>query len=168
MPRRIPFEENQYYHIYNRWLNKQTLFHSQKDFERFLRYMSEQYEIYKDNVWIIAYCLLPNHFHFVLKNKKIGFNISNFIGKISSSYSKYLWSKYGTTRWQQIFESRFKSKHLSDSNYLSQCIQYVEFNPIKHKLVKNIDDRVFSSYDPKKHQGKLNREVLELDWEFSS
>ncbi len=166
MPRRIPFEENQYYHVYNRWLNKQTLFHSPKDFERFLRYMSEQYEIYKDTVWIIAYCILPNHFHFVLKNNKTWFDISNFIWKISSSYSKYLWSKYGTKRWQQIFESRFKSKHLIDSKYLAQCVKYVEFNPIKHELVSNIEDRVFSSYDQNKCQDKPDSEVLKLDWEF--
>ena len=166
MPRRIPFQENKYYHIYNRWLNKQTLFHDLKDFERFMWYMSEQYEYYKDTIWIISYCILPNHFHFVLKNNKTWFDISNFIWKISSSYSKYLWSKYDTRRWQQIFESRFKSKHLSNEQYLSQCIKYVEFNPIKHELVKNIDDRVFTSYDKNKHQGKPDREILELDWEF--
>lgn len=165
MPRRIPFEENQYYHIYNRWLNKQTLFHSLKDFERFLRYISEQYEIYKDNVWIIAYCILPNHFHFVLKNKKTGFDISNFIWKISSSYSKYLWSKYGTPKWQQIFESRFKSKLLSNESYLNQCVHYVEFNAIKHWLVESNEDRLFTSYYKNKKES-ADKETLNIDWEF--
>lgn len=165
MPRRILFQENHYYHIYNRWLNKQTLFHTTKDFERFLYYMIEQKEAYKESLWIVAYCILPNHFHFVIINKKEWFFISDFIRKISSSYWKYLWAKYNIQWKNPIFEWRFKSKILDNEEYLNQCIEYVEFNPIKHWLVDTIEDRLFTSYDKSKKL-KPNLELLNIDWEF--
>ncbi len=173
MPKRQEFIENEYYHVYNRWKNKQTLFHDLRDSERFLYYIDMYREKCKDEIWIIAYCLLPNHFHFVLKNKTDSQRLSYFIWNICAAYTRYYKSKYWTEKGSSFFESRFKSKHLIDSKYLAQCINYVEFNPLKHELVKNIEDRIFSSYDQNKHQGKPNldskesiKEILELDWEF--
>ena len=112
MPRREQFEENQYYHVYNRWLNKQKLFFCWKDFERFLRYITQQQEIYKDKVSIISYSILPNHFHFIILNKETGFSLSEFIWKITSSYGKYIWAKYWMQWNGKLFESRFKAKFL--------------------------------------------------------
>jgi len=163
MPRRQQFEENTYYHVYNRWLDKQILFFDNKDFQRFLLYLSEQKDNYKDDIWLVAYCLLPNHFHFVIKNKKAGLSISNFVWKICASYAKYIWAKYGMQwAWKSIFESRFKSKLIDNEEYLQQCIQYVEYNAIKHKLVSKADDWIFRSDSG----SKLGLEILNLDWEF--
>lgn len=127
MPRRDPFLKNQYYHIYNRWLKKSKLFFAFRDFQRFLFYIWEQMEKYKDSIWIIAYCVLPNHFHFVILNKQEWLNLSKFISKITSSYAKYIWAKYGLQWWKKLFESRFKAKLIDDKEYLDQCIHYVEF-----------------------------------------
>lgn len=167
MPRREEFEENQYYHVYNRWLNKQKLFFCRKDFERFLRYITQQQEIYKDKVSIISYSVLPNHFHFVILNKKTGFALSEFIWKITSSYGKYIWAKYWMQWNWKLFESRFKAKLLDSEEYLNQCIHYVEFNALKHWVVDNIDQRPFSSFDKIKSKNTPYDEILTLDWEFS-
>lgn len=163
MPRRQEFQENHYYHVYNRWLAKQTLFFDNRDFQRFLLYISEQKDLYKDDIWLVAYCIIPNHFHFVIKNKKAWLSISQFIWKICASYAKYVWAKYGMQwEWKSLFESRFKAKLISDEDYLSQCVQYVEYNALKHKLVDKPEDWIFRSDSGY----KLWNEILNLDWEF--
>lgn len=166
MPRRDPFLKNQYYHIYNRWLKKSKLFFSFKDFQRFLFYIWEWMEKYRDSIGIVAYCILPNHFHFVMLNKQDWLELSNFISKITSSYAKYLWAKYGLQWWKKLFESRFKAKLLADKEYLDQCIHYVEFNAVKHKLTDHIEKRMFTSYDKNSKKTTPNEEILALDWEF--
>ena len=166
MPRRDPFLKNQYYHVYNRWLKKSKLFFAFRDFQRFLFYIWEQMEKYKDSIWIIAYCILPNHFHFVILNKQEWLNLSKFISKITSSYAKYIWAKYGLQWWKKLFESRFKAKLIDDKEYLDQCIHYVEFNPIKHELTDHIEKRIFTSYDKKSKKITPNQEILALDREF--
>jgi REP element-mobilizing transposase RayT len=166
MPRREEFEENQYYHVYNRWLNKQKLFFCWKDFERFLRYITQQQEIYKDKVSIISYSVLPNHFHFVILNKETGFALSEFIWKITSSYGKYIWAKYWMQWNWKLFESRFKAKLLDSEEYLNQCVHYVEFNAIKHWVVDDINKRPFTSFDKTRWNTPYD-EILALDWEFS-
>ncbi len=163
MPRREPFVAEQYYHVYNRWLDKQTIFFADKDYQRFLWYMHNHIEQYQDAIGLVAYCLLPNHFHFVIEAKQEGFALSQFVGKVCASYGKYLWAKYGM-QWEgkTIFESRFKSKQLSDERYLQQCIYYVEHNPLKHQLVDRIDQRAWRS----ESWVSAWSDVLMMDWEF--
>lgn len=166
MPRRDPFLKNQYYHIYNRWLKKSKLFFSFKDFQRFLFYIWEWMEKYRDSIGIVAYCILPNHFHFVILNKEEWLQLSNFMSRLTSSYAKYMWTKYGSQTWLRFFESRFKAKLLDNQEYLDQCIHYVEFNPVKHALTDNIENRLFTSYDKNSKKTSPNQEILALDWEF--
>lgn len=164
MPRRLPFEENTYYHIYNRGYKHQSIFFSDKDFERFLRYMDQHLQKYKEEIWLIAYCLLPNHFHLVLLSKKEWFAISSFIGVVTMTYLKYLSAKYGVEKagtW--FFESRFKAKKIDSEQYLNDCINYVEFNALKHQLVDSPHQRAFSSRD---HKKDYKKEMLTVDWEF--
>lgn len=166
MPKRQQFEENKYYHIYNRWRYKQTLFHDWKDYQRFLGYISTYKEKCKDDLWIVAYCILPNHFHFVLHNKSSSHKISYFIWNICASYTRYHKAKYTANKWVNFFESRFKAKLLDNQEYLDQCIHYVEFNPVKHALTDNIENRLFTSYDKNSKKTSPNQEILALDWEF--
>ena len=165
MPRRLEFQENCYYHVFNRWLNKQELFFCWKDFERFLRYIKEQQNCFKDQLSIISYSILPNHFHFVFLNKEQGFAISQFIWKITASYGKYIWAKYWK-KWR-LFESRFKAKLLDNENYLNQCIHYVEFNAVKHQLVQDINQWLFTSFDKSNPNRTPNDEIMKFDWEFN-
>ena len=164
MPRRLEFQENCYYHIYNRWLNKQTLFFCWKDFERFLWYIVERNKKFNNRLSMISYSILPNHFHFVFLNKEQWFAISEFIWKITSSYWKYIGAKYWI-KWN-IFESRFKSKLLDNEMYLNQCIHYVEFNAVKHQLVEDINQWLFTSFDRLNPNRTPNDEILSLNREF--
>lgn len=62
--RRILLSANNYYHIYNRGVNKELIFFSQRNYQYFL-YKMAQYFLGKAD--IITYCLMPNHFHLVVK-----------------------------------------------------------------------------------------------------
>ncbi|HOQ79302.1 MAG TPA: hypothetical protein PLW94_03690, partial [Candidatus Absconditabacterales bacterium] len=106
------------------------------------------------------------HFHFVILNKEEGLQLSNFMSRLTSSYAKYMGTKYGSQTGLRFFESRFKAKLLDNQEYLDQCIHYVEFNPVKHALTDNIENRLFTSYDKNSKKASPNQEILALDWEF--
>lgn len=135
--------ENWYYHVYNRWFDKQIIFKNDADFERFYKIIIKysNLEKYKD-IKIFSYSFMPNHFHFVISNP--GAELSSFIWNIQNSYAKYFNLK-NNRKWQ-LFEWRFKAKLIKDDDYLEKCLAYVNFNPIKHKIVDNIDNYKWTSY----------------------
>jgi len=157
MPKRKPFEENWVYHIYNRGLEKQKLFFNKYDYEKFFRNLEKFLNDFK-NIKLLSYCVLPNHFHFIIQNKEEWFDLSNFMRQIQSSYAKYLVEKYKGSFWKwQIFEWRFNSKQITSEKYFNKCLYYVNYNAIKHWIVDKIEDYPYSSLfqlDPGVQQNK--------------
>lgn len=160
MPRRRKFKENTHYHIYNRWINKQTLFHTMKDFQRFLWYLDIYKKKCEKDLSILAYCILPNHFHFVVHNITDGHKLSYFIGNICAGYTRYYKVRNWVWKGKRYFESRFKVKEIEDQEYLQQCIHYVENNPLKHGLIDNLEDWLFKSTTT--HPGA---HIENIEWE---
>jgi len=81
-----------FYHIYNRGFGKEIIFYDYKDYKRFV----ENMKIYKEEfawIHIFAWCLLPNHFHLLLKSDKSGLEISSFMRKLQQSYAMYFKNK---------------------------------------------------------------------------
>lgn len=152
MPRR--FFEPWYYHVYNRWFEKMIIFKSKYDFERYYKLVVSYNKLEKyKQIKILSYSFLPNHFHFIISNP--GVELSNFIWDIQNAYAKYFNIKY-TRKWQ-LFEWRFKAKLIQDQEYLERCIAYVNFNPIKHEIVKSIDDYERTSYHQLTNKEKINQ-----------
>ena len=145
MPKRQKFESNTNYHVYNRWLYKQTLFHNDKDLQRFLLYIDRYKEKCKNDLSILAYSILPNHFHLVVNNISDGYRLSYFIWNICAAYARYYKAKYWIEKGKMYFECRFRAKEIIDEEYLHQCVHYVENNPLKHGLVDKVEDRLFRS-----------------------
>jgi len=144
MPRRIL--ENWYYHIYNRWVEKKIIFKNEENFEKFYKLIASYSNNEKySGIKILAFCLIPNHFHLIIDNSlKDSSELSNFMWNIQNAYSKYFNIK-NKSKWQ-LFEWRFKAKKINNNEYLRQAISYVCFNPVKHNIVKNIDDYKWTSY----------------------
>ena len=107
MPKRKLFEENWIYHIYNRWFNKQNIFFNNKDYERFFLKLQECIYNFPE-IKLISYCILPNHFHFIIQNKDEWLSISKFMNKIQVAYWNYIKTRYSDNleKWQ-VFEWRF-------------------------------------------------------------
>lgn len=155
---RFEFIENWYYHIYNRWFQKQIIFKNKYDFERFYKYIIKEQQNY-NSVKIVSYSFLPNHFHFIIHNLETGLQISNFMRKVQGSYAMYFKAKYKNETCLNklpVFEWRFKAKLINDQDYLQRCLAYVNFNPLKHEIVNDINDYERTSYHQILDKSKIN------------
>jgi len=147
--RKTNFVQSEYYHIYNRGNSKQKIFYDKEDYLRFVSLlyisnMSEKfnffnlnrnknlniYEIERDNllVNIGAYCIMPNHFHILITEKREG-GISKFMQKLSTAYSMYYNKKYKRTGG--LFEGKFKSQYIDIDRYFKYLFSYIHLNPVK-------------------------------------
>lgn len=154
MQRNFSFYPGEVYHLYNRGVNKQPVFISDHDRIRFLillylcngsndvhisnnnqgRALIEQEYFELDRgeslVEIISYCLMPNHFHLLIREKKEG-GISKFMLKLLTGYGMYFNKK--NERTGPVFEGRFKAKHVTEDSYLEYLLAYIHLNPVKIK-----------------------------------
>jgi len=146
--RSFSFAINEFYHIYNRGVDKRIIYQDAEDYERFtellyaantlkptdLREIKLQntsvYDWEQDDrlVAIGAYCLMPNHFHILLSPLQEG-GISTFMNKLGTSYSMYFNKKY--KRRGTLYEGKFKAKHADTDEYLKYLFSYIHLNPIK-------------------------------------
>lgn len=157
---RVPFIENGYYHIYNRWFNKWFIFTDKSCFEHFYKLILKYKEEYINNLKLVSYCLLPNHFHFVIYNMDgTGTQISDFMKKLQWGYSIWYRVKYPLDTGTKLpfFEWRFKAKLIKDEQYLQQCLVYVNYNAIKHEIVKDINDYSRTSYHQLENKDKIDQ-----------
>ena len=148
------FRPDTYHHVYNRGNDKMDIFNNQEDFLNFLKRLRlvlglEQgsslriQPLPKNSFSIICYCLMPNHFHFLIRqNTKIP--ISNLISKLCTSYSMYFNKKYD--RIGGLFQDQFKSILVEDDQYLLWLSAYIHQNPAIAGLVQNLNDYSYSSY----------------------
>jgi len=150
MNRATKFAPKEFYHLYNRGTEKRDIFMSSQDYERFLALMyfcnqsdgssriqgktlSELIRLKQENnngqlVDISSYCLMPNHFHILAREKQEG-GISKFMQKIMTGYTMYFNKKHERTG--ALFQGKFKATHVNDDRYLSYLISYIHLNPIK-------------------------------------
>lgn len=159
--RKVPFVNGEYYHIYNRGVAKMRIFHNTHDFHRFLRtiqyYMVDgpkpKFSFFTPSTFvlnqtnkiveIIAYCLMPNHFHFALRQIKEG-GITEFVSKISNSYTKYFNVK--DDRVGPLLQGEFQSVHIETNEQLIHVTRYVHLNPTVNFISKTLDDYPWSSF----------------------
>ena len=137
------FEANKTFHLYSRSIGNQNLFLSDGNYIYFL----EKYAHYCGDCFeTIAYCLLPNHFHFFVRvksnqeDKEIVKSFSNFLNSYAKAFNKAM------GRSGSLFQRKFKRKLVDNDSYLSRIILYIHLNPIKHGLVKKAKDWKYSSF----------------------
>lgn len=164
--RRIPIVTEEYYHIYNRGVDKREIFHDRYDSDRFFRSMvafnaidpvgslrhadferknsGETIVNSEPLVEIIAYCLNPNHFHLLLKQKVDG-GVSEFMKRLAGGYVWWFNNKYD--RSGVLFEGPFRSSHVSSNDYLLHVSVYVNLNFRVHKYRDRALENIQSSWD---------------------
>lgn len=166
------YEEEATYHIYNR--SNETLFYNRENYLYFLQGVRKHIAPYAD---ILAWCLMPNHFHIILTVKKSGVEIStsNFkegvqllsknIGTLLSSYTQAINKQQN--RRGSLFAHNTHAKMLNDAknDYLLECFMYIHQNPALAGLVEKIEDWKFSSYSDYIgiREGKLVNKELTLE-----
>lgn len=149
MAKRTVLAPGEIYHIYNRGTEKRTVFEDTTDRDRFmaLLYLAnnstkihisnhqgstlmERFSIPRDDtlVEIVAYCLMPNHFHLLIREKNEG-GISTFMQKLATAYTMYFNTKY--VRSGSLFQGRYKAQRVSTDTYLKYLVSYIHLNPVK-------------------------------------
>ncbi|MGA9118426.1 MAG: transposase [Bacteroidota bacterium] len=128
------------FHVYNRGVDRQTIFFRAEDYQYFTARMCESLELCA--VALLSYCLLPNHFHLVLRQKQ-PYEISRYMKALCEGYAKAINSR--RTRTGHLFGSRFKMARVKDPPSLLRLSHYVHCNPVKAGLVKNPLEWDFSS-----------------------
>ena len=146
MQRKFVFSEGEFYHIYNRGVEKINIFKDEKDRSRFVRLLyvanGERPFIFRDIenkifseidrgkpiVAIGAYVLMPNHFHILLKEIVEG-GISMFMEKLLTGYSSYFNKR--NERTGALFQGTYQAKHADSDEYLKYLFAYIHLNPVK-------------------------------------
>ena len=153
--RNIKIAPGEYYHIFNRGMSKQKIFFDRRDWFRFLfliiyfqspttfqnisRLVTEfvQHSVLnnKDDVLkiiknrhveLVSFCLMPNHFHLIIKEVEEG-GISSYMQRVLNSYAKYFNKKYEKSG--HLFQGPYKAVHISDNRQLVHVSAYIHKNP---------------------------------------
>lgn len=154
--RKNVFAKGCYYHAFNRGLNHQNIFFSDENYIYCLRLMKKYMSKYF--VTIIAYCLMPNHYHFLLRQDS-DIPISRFINTLFNAYVQALNKQRG--RSGPLFEGRFKHVLVDRDEYLVHLIRYIHYNPVEAEIVMWPGDYVYSNY--LEWIGKRDGEIVDRD-----
>jgi putative transposase len=186
--RRTILANGEYYHIFNRGIDKQPTFTVQREFERavltldYYRFenlplrlskalqlnLDEKKKLFdnlsdelKKAVEVVTYCFMPNHFHFLLKQKE-NQGIKKFVSNFCNSYTRY----FNTRRKGRngpIFQGVFKSVHIEDDEQLLHLHRYIHINPVVSFVVKkeNLENYEWSSFQ--EYLGKSNKEICDKE-----
>lgn len=158
------------YHVYNRGVERRQIFMNTWGYERFIetmryyqyknppirysKYLQQSKEVRKDIfneltsrdkiIEILAYCLMPNHFHLLIRQSS-NRGITQFLANISNSYSKYFNTKY--SRVGPLLQGPFKAVLIETEEQLLHVSRYVHLNPVTSLLIPNekLDDYPWSS-----------------------
>lgn len=159
--RTTPFVNGQIYHIFNRGSEKRIIFQSNRDRARFLKSL-QYYQLtdpkprfskfslsgnkeLKDKkvVEIFCYCLMPNHFHLLIRQLEND-GISKLMSKFLNSYTKYFNTKYD--RVGALMQGQFKAVLVESDEQFIHLSRYIHLNPVVSYIVKNLKDYPWSSY----------------------
>lgn len=137
---------NSYYHVYNRGVEKRTLFIDDQDYAIFLsllkRYLdtipeeSDRGKIYKSlssSVELIAFCLMSNHFHLLLYQIDVG-SVAELMRAVCSSYVAYFNKKYD--RVGTLFQGKFRAVFITSDDHLQYLSRYIHRNPTDYMNYK--------------------------------
>lgn len=200
MLRKDPFITGEHYHIYNRGIDKRIIFKTRADYRRFMlllyicnskeesfrldNLINQQHKKYEEIlimdrgeklVSIGAWCLMPNHFHILLKQEIDG-GITKFMRKIGTGFSMYFNIKY--ERKGALFGGLFKSKLIdSDDNYMRQLFAYLHLNPLdlgfpdwetninssSKEMKEFIESYDYSSYQDILNSDRLEKRIINLE-----
>lgn len=134
-------QANVYFHVYNRGVNGNKIFFDVENYRYFLTQMKIKLQAL--DLSILAYCLMPNHYHFLVFQKK-PYAISEYIKSVCNTYVK------AVNNWVQrkghLFQGKYKIRIVDEQEYIIHLTRYIHLNPVRAKLAKVPEDWRWSSY----------------------
>ncbi len=142
MPRRkLRFAQGHYYHVYNRGAGRQSIFYEDKNYLYVLGLLKNIAAAC--DISVIAYCLLPNHYHWLLRQNGT-INAGKLVARVYGSYSQAFNNTYN--RSGTLFEGTFDAILVESDEYLRHLCRYIHANPVRHGLVLSPDLWPYSNY----------------------
>ena len=173
MPYRInPPVTDHYYHVYNRGIDGMAIFKGDRDYQRFITllnyyrfanlsmrlshlnqmseinrnsFLEQIYSTYEQNIDILCYCLMPNHYHLMLRQRVDG-GISTFMRILQNAYAQYFNTKY--KRKGRLIQSEFQYLLIESDEQSDHVSRYIHLNPATSQLVSinQLESYRYSSY----------------------
>jgi putative transposase len=131
------------YHVVNRGVRRQALFLDPVDYKYFLRLLRRAGSRYP--VGLVAYCLMPNHWHLVLFPREDA-ALSAYVQWLSSAHARYVNTSRSLVG--HVYERRFRSVVVREERHLVTLLHYVESNPVRAGLVRRAENWRWSSVAP--------------------
>ena len=162
-----PIERGKYYHIYNRGINSGILFKEKNNYEHFLKL----YDFHINPIAeTYAWCLMKNHFHFLVRIKKESEitsenkilpsqSFSNFFNAYTKAFNK------SYTRHGPLFERPFRRIIINNESYFKNLITYIHNNPVHHQICNHPLEYSWSSYMTclsEKSTKLMRKEVIDI------
>ena len=142
MSRKLPsFVPNQYYHIYNRGARRISIFHEKENYLYLLRLLKKYLQ--QLDLSLIAYCLMPNHYHFLI-HQNGDLPAGKLPQRLFNSYSKAYNKRYDHSG--TLFAGPYRARHVHNDSYLRHLCRYIHANPVKDGLVQTIEQWPYSNY----------------------
>ena len=142
MPKRqVEFKQGGYYHLYNRGAGRQSIFREEKNYIYLLRLLKKVTA--ECQVAVIAYCLLPNHYHWLLRQGG-DTSAGKVPGRVFGSYSQAFNKAYERTG--TLFEGPYKAIAVETDAYLLHLCRYIHLNPVRHGLISSPEGWPYSNY----------------------
>ena len=142
MPRRnIQFYQGGYYHIYNRGAGKASIFRCTENYRYLLSLLKKVAK--ESQISIIAYCLLPNHYHWLVRQDG-EISVEQLPSRVFNSYTRAfnkMFNRSGT-----LFEGRYKAIPVESDEYLRHLCRYIHANPVKHSMADSVELWPYSNY----------------------
>lgn len=129
-----------YIHIVNHAIDGKDLFYDPGDYKTYLTFLKEQMS---EDYSVIAYCLMPNHFHFLIRQNAYS-AVSALFEQPHKRYARYYNSKYDSSG--RIFRNKLAHKYVMEDNYLVAACAYIHANPLQANLVSLPEDWEFSNF----------------------
>lgn len=163
MPRRArSIQGGLVYHVLNRSNGRLPLFQKEADYAAFERVLEEAHE--RDPLRILAYCIMPNHWHFVVWPKQgADRQVSEFFRWLTVTHTQRWHAHHHSSGSGHVYQGRFKSFPIETDEHLFTVLRYVERNPVRANLVKRAEQWRWSSTWRVHCAGAAARAILS-DW----
>ena len=154
------------YHVMGRGNARQTIFHLDDDYARFMSQLAEALD--RDDIILFAYCLMPNHYHLFVETPRG--NLDEFVHRLHTAYSMY--HRYKHARPGNLVQPRYKAPLVDSDDYALRLTRYIHLNPVKVRTARKLPMSAklarLNSYRWSSYQGYVEkrREQESLDYRW--
>ena len=141
------------FHIMVQGINKSYIFNNSIDIKYYIKLLYELNN--QHNIQIIAYCVMNNHTHILIKCENID-EMSKYMKRVNVKFSRYYNKKHNRVGY--VFRDRFKSQGIYSEKHMYNCIRYIYENPVKAGMCKKPEEYPYSNYNRNKTIDIYNNE----------